>query len=138
MIDGKPKVLLTEDDPFMASLIGEAFEKAGFTVVLAGDGEDAVAKVKAEKPDVAVMDILLPKKTGIEATREIRSLPEGATLPIIIISNLEDATYVTEAEKLNVKAYLVKANMQIPDLVTKAQEALNNGEAKPTQPRTQN
>ena len=92
MPDVKPKVLLVEDDPFMTSLMADAFEKEGFEVVLADDGDVAIAKMKEVKPDIAVMDILLPKKNGIEAIREMRSLPEGATLPILIISNLEDAS----------------------------------------------
>ena len=124
MPENKLKLLLVEDDPFMASLMADAFSKAGFDMVFAADGEEAVKKVIEAKPDIAVMDILLPKKNGIEAIREFRVTPEGANLPIIIVSNLEDASYVTDAEKLGVKAYLVKANVQISELVAKTREVL--------------
>lgn len=124
MSDLKPKVLIVEDDPFMTSLMANAFQKDGFDVVLADNGEDAVTQVSKAKPDIALLDILLPKKNGIEALREIRAIPEGKDLPVIIVSNLEDASYVTDAEKLGVKGYLVKANIQIPELVAKVRSVL--------------
>lgn len=121
---GKPKLLLVEDDPFMTSLMAEAFEADGFEVILANNGEAAIQQFRDASPAVAVMDILLPKKNGIEALREIRALPRGADLPVIVLSNLEDASYVTDAEKLGVKAYLTKANVQIPELVAKVKGML--------------
>ena len=120
----KPKLLLVEDDPFMMSLMADAFSRDGFTVVFADNGEDAVKQVLQEKPDIAVMDILLPKKNGIEAIRDIRASPSGAHLPIVVVSNLEDASYITDAQKLGVKAYLIKANVQIPEIVAKVKEVL--------------
>ena len=104
LMSEKPKLLLVEDDPFMTSLMAEAFKADGFEVILANDGEAAVQQARDANPAVAVMDILLPKKNGIEALREIRALPRGADLPVIILSNLEDASYVTDAQKLGVKA----------------------------------
>ena len=120
----KPKLLLVEDDPFMMSLMADAFSRDGFTVIFADNGEDAVKRVREEKPDIAVMDILLPKKNGIEAIREIRAFPHGAHLPVVVVSNLEDTSYVTDAEKLGVSAYLIKANVQIPEIVAKVKQVL--------------
>lgn len=108
----------------MVTLLSEALSKDGFDVVLAGDGEDAVRRFPEVRPDLLLIDILLPKKSGLAALREIRSLPGGADVPAIILSNLEDSAYVQEAEELGVKAYLVKANTQLPEIVAKAREAL--------------
>ncbi len=124
MADTAPKLLLVEDDPFMASLMTETFTKEGFLVVLSVDGEDAVKAAQDQNFDIAIFDILLPKKNGIEAIREIRKTPTGAKLPVIILSNIEDASYVTEAQQLGVKAYLIKANVQIPEVVMKAKQIL--------------
>lgn len=124
MSEVKPKALLVEDDPFMAALLSEGLAKGGFEVVLADDGEDAVLKFKNSKPDVLLVDILLPKKNGLEALAEIRSLPDGEKIPALIISNIEETDYVSQSQKLGVKGYLIKANMQISDVVEKVKEAL--------------
>lgn len=124
MPDAKPKVLLIEDDQFMATLLSEALGKDGFDVALAEDGEDAVRRFPEVRPDLLLVDILLAKKSGLAALREIRSLPGGAGVPAIMLSNLEDPAYVREAEELGVKAYLIKANTQLSEIVAKAREVL--------------
>jgi len=119
-----PAVLLVEDDPFMSTLLSQEFERSGFSVELATNGDDAIAKFKAGRPDILLIDILLPGKNGIEVIREIRGLSGGTDTPAVVISNLEEASYMREAEELGVKAYLIKANMQLPEIVAKVREAL--------------
>lgn len=128
MSDLKPKVLLVEDDPFMATLLSGELIKSGFEVTAAPDGEDAITRFKASKPDVMIFDILLPKKNGIEALREIRALPGGEKVPTVVLSNLEESEYVSEAQKLGVKSYLIKSNVQLPEIVAKVKEALREAE----------
>lgn len=124
MINAKPTVLLVEDDTFMVTLLSEGLAKEGFEVVFVSNGEDAVRRFGDIKPDVLLIDILLPKTNGLEALAAIRALPGGATVPALILSNLEESSYVSDAEKLGVFAYLVKANMQIAEIVAKVKEAL--------------
>lgn len=124
MPNGKPTVLLAEDDPFMTALVAEGLEGAGFSVLSATNGEEAVRRFAEAKPDALLLDVLLPKKSGLEALAEIRGLPGGSGVPVLILSNIEDAGYIREAERLGVVAYLIKANMQIPDIVAKVKEAI--------------
>ena len=124
MADAKPKVLLVEDDPFMSNLLSTELAREGFAVVYAPNGEEAIARFKESRPDVMVIDVLLPKKNGIEALREIRALEGGRAVPAIILSNVEESGYVAEAEKLGIKAYLIKANVQLPEIAAKVKEAL--------------
>ena len=124
MTDGKPTVLLVEDDPFMSTLLSQELTKEGFLVDLATNGEDAIVQFKSHKPDVLLIDVLLPKKNGIEVVREIRATPEGATVPVIILSNLEEVAYLKAAEELGVKNYLIKANVLLPEIVAKVKEAM--------------
>ena len=124
MSEAKPKVLLAEDDPFMTTLVAEGLEREGFAVLSVTNGEEAVARFTEAKPDALLLDVLLPKKSGLEALREIRGLPGGADVPALILSNIEEAGYIREAERLRAAAYLIKANMQIPDIVAKVKEAL--------------
>ncbi len=123
MEDKKPKVLLVEDDPFMSTLLSQELIKTGYEVISAPDGEAAIVKFKESQPDAMIFDILLPKKNGIEALREIRALP-GGNVPTVVLSNLEESGYVSEAQKLGVKAYLIKANVQLPEIVAKVKQAL--------------
>lgn len=123
-MNSKPKVLLVEDDPFMTTLLVEGLVRDGLDVLHAKSGEEAVKEFSAVRPDVLLIDILLPGKNGLEALREIRGLEGGAHVPALMLSNIEEASYVREAEALGVKAYLVKANMQITDIVAKVREAL--------------
>jgi len=119
-----PKVLLVEDDPFMISLLSEHLIKSGFEVANATDGEKAVSQFRNSRPDIMIFDIIMPRKNGIEALREIRGLEGGKDVPAIILSNLEESSFVTAAEELGVKAYLVKANVQLPEVVDKIKEIL--------------
>lgn len=120
----KPKVLLVEDDPFMTTLLYEYLAKEGFEIISAGDGVEAVNQFQKTRPDVMVIDILLPKKNGLEALREIRALPGGADVPAMILSNLEEVSYQKEADGLGAKAYLIKANVQLPEIIAKVKEVL--------------
>ena len=124
MTAARPRVLLAEDDPFMATLLSDELAREGFEVLLAVNGEDAVSRFQEASPDALVIDILLPKKNGVEALREIRALPGGSAVPAVILSNLEEVSYIKAAEALGVKSYLIKANMQLPEIVAKVREAL--------------
>ncbi|MEK9147894.1 MAG: response regulator [Patescibacteria group bacterium] len=120
----KQKVLLVEDDPFMATLLSQELAKEGFEVLLATNGEEALKNFKDSKPDALVLDILLPRRTGLEVLRDIRGLDGGADVPVVVLSNLEEASYIRDAEELGVKAYLIKANVQLAEIVAKVKEAL--------------
>lgn len=108
----------------MSTLLSQELIKDGFDVAIAPDGEAAITKFKEYKPDAMIFDILLPKKNGIEALREIRAIPEGEKVPTVVLSNLEDANYISDAQQLGVKSYLIKANVQLPEIVAKLKEAL--------------
>lgn len=107
----------------MTTLLADALTRGGFSVTLAADGEEAVRRFPEVKPDVLVVDILLPRKSGLEALREIRALP-GGDVPAIVLSNVEEVRYVAEAEALGVKSYLIKANIDLPEIVAKVKEVL--------------
>ena len=124
MDSGKHKILLVEDDPFMTTLLANGLAEAGFEAVLAKSGEDAIQKFSEIKPSALLIDIMLPGKSGLEALAEIRKLEGGDNIPAIILSNIEEAGYVREAERLRAAAYLVKANMQVSDIVAKVKEVL--------------
>ena len=124
MSGAKPKLLIAEDDPFMISLLSKAFSEEGFEVVFANNGDEAVRQFGETDPDILVFDIMMPGKNGVDALREIRGLPKGKDTPAIILTNLDDAPTVSAAQDLNVRAYLVKANTQLSEIVNKVKQVL--------------
>ncbi len=80
------RVLVVEDEAAIVRVLKEGLEMHGFTVETAFNGAEAVAKVKENPPDAIVMDLSMPIKDGISATIEIRQMPEGREIPIIILT----------------------------------------------------
>jgi DNA-binding response OmpR family regulator len=117
-------VLVVEDDVFLAQLLTNRLERAGLNVVRAGDGEEALRVLKSTKPDLILLDIILPKKSGFEVMEEIQKDPMLKSAPIVIISNLGQDEDVARGKQLGAIEYYVKAQTSIDDLVGKIQELL--------------
>ena len=124
MAEQKPVVLLAEDDPAMTKLLTAEFERSGFDVAAVADGEAVLPRFSEVKPDIVLLDLILPHKNGIEALRELRGSPEGKAVPVAVLSNVEEAAYVAEAEELGAKAYIIKADTTPPEVVAKVKAIL--------------
>jgi len=84
------KILVADDEPNIVLLIEMLFQEMGYQVVKASNGEEAIQLAQSEKPDLIVTDVLMPKKSGFEVCKTIRSLPQIADTPIIILSAMGD------------------------------------------------
>lgn len=101
-------VLVVDDSATDAHLLTELLRKNGFTVLTATTGEEGVAKAKKEKPDLILMDIVMPGMSGFEATRSISKDPETAKIPVIICSTKGQETDKAWGLRQGAKDYLVK------------------------------
>ncbi len=119
------KLLIIEDDESLLRMISDRFEEDGFNVIRALDGEDGLHKAILEKPNVILLDLILPKIDGITVLRRLREDAWGATANIIILSNLFRAEIDGEAINQNVEAYLLKTEWHPDDLVAKVKEVLH-------------
>ncbi|MBI1834038.1 MAG: response regulator [Candidatus Andersenbacteria bacterium] len=119
--DKKKTVLLVEDDLFLSQLLTTRLQRVSINVVKVFDGEEAVKTLKSTKPDLMLMDIILPKKSGFEVMEEIHSNPTLQDGPIVVISNLGQDTDIARARALGAVDYLIKAQTSIDDLVLKIQ-----------------
>ena len=115
----KKKVLLVEDDIFMADLLGREISGAGFELATAKTGKEAVDKFPTVKPDLILLDLLLPDLNGLEVLRQIRRLEGGPETKVVVLSNLSAERDVEDAKRLGVVSYLVKANTSLPEIVDK-------------------
>ena len=118
------KILIVEDDPFLSSLLKTRLTKEGFEVVRAADGEQALAMLKEQKPNLMLLDLILPKKSGFEVLEAARADAETKSLPVIIISNLGQDDDIRRGKELGVLDYIVKARISLDDLVKKVHTAL--------------
>jgi len=84
-----PTILCVDDELSQLTLLEFAFNRAGFTVICANDGHEAVEKTKSEKPDIILMDLMMPVKDGAAATKEIKAIPSLAQVPIVLYTAYE-------------------------------------------------
>ncbi len=120
----KKRILVIEDDKFIASLLVGVLEKEGFEVDLALDGEDGLRKLEAELPDIILLDLILPGINGFEVLEKLKKGDATRKIPVIIISNLGSEEEIQRGLNLGAAAYLVKANILPEDLIKKIKEFL--------------
>lgn len=118
------KILIVEDEISLQSSIKEFLLMEEFEVVTASDGEMGVKMIKSEKPDLVLLDVILPKKDGFGVLAEVKANEETKKIPVILLTNLEGADDVDRAFSFGVNAYLVKANYRLEEIVVKIKEIL--------------
>lgn len=107
-------ILIIEDDFYIRGLYKIAFEKAGYQVVEAEDGESALKKIKEQKFDFVILDLMLPGIPGIEVLRKIKKFQEA---PIYVLTNVGDEETLIEAKKVGAKANFLKVDYTPKQLV---------------------
>lgn len=115
----KKKVMVVEDDEHISKVYEIKLAKEGIIASVARDGEEAVTKIASEKPDLILLDLMLPKKDGFGVLEDIKKVPELATIPVIILSNLGQKTDQDRALALGANEYLVKVDYPIQEIIDK-------------------
>ncbi|MDB5237399.1 MAG: transcriptional regulator [Parcubacteria group bacterium] len=118
------KVLIAEDDTLLRTVLANQFAMAGYEVVTAEDGAQGVDLYFKEKPDAVVLDIMMPKKSGLEMLEEIRAMAPLAKTPFVVLSNSNELEHVARAADDGVIAYLIKSDPQITAVVNLITEHL--------------
>lgn len=119
------KILLVEDDNFIIDIYITKLKEVGFSVQSAVNGEDALAKIKQGRPDLVLLDIVLPQVTGFEFLQEIKSMPELKNVPVIVLSNLGQKKEVEKGLSLGAAKYLIKAHYTPTEVVEEIRTVLN-------------
>ncbi|MBP9718960.1 MAG: response regulator transcription factor [Candidatus Levybacteria bacterium] len=119
------RILLVEDDPAMAALYKDLFEKEGYNVALATDGEQGLKVALSTMPDVILLDVLLPKMNGLSVMMRVRATEWGKKEPIIILTNVDpDDTMMQNVVHGQPTYYLLKANTNPGEVLGKVKEVL--------------
>lgn len=119
-----PKILIIEDEKILGEMYKDKFTKSGFEVFLVSESEEGFNLAKKEKPDIILLDILLPKESGIAFLNWLRKEKEIAQTPVVAFSNYDDQKTKKEAFKLGVKEYLIKTNYTPQEIVEKIKRYL--------------
>ncbi len=120
----KAKILIIEEDKFLIKLYGDKLRREGFEVIEAITGEEGSHKTSIEKPDLIILDLVLPRKSGFEVLSEIKLNPETKDIPIIILSNLSQEADIKMGLELGTATYLVKTDFSINQLPAIVKEEL--------------
>ena len=124
MVREKKKILLVEDDLFLSRAYTSALTNEGFTVIGATDGVEAMERAKLERPDLILLDLILPRKNGFEFMEDIKKDDELKDIPILVFSVLDQARDIEKAKALGALDYIVKSRVSLKDAVEKIREYL--------------
>ena len=117
------KILIVDDEPNIVISLEFLMKKEGFVVAVANDGEEALAKVASFNPDLMLLDVMMPKKSGFEVCEALRADPERAGLQIVMLTAKGRDTEVAKGLALGADAYVTKP-FSTKDLVAKVKEML--------------
>ena len=121
----KKKILVVEDEAVLQKTMVEFLSKEGFNAMGASDGEKGIQMAKKEKPDLILLDIIIPLKDGFEVLAEIRAENALENTPVILLTNLDNPENVQKAFEFGVSTYLVKSNYTLEDIAKKVRTALS-------------
>lgn len=119
------KILLVEDDDALASVYETRLQAEGFDLKRVPNGEDALAVAMQYKPDLILLDVMMPKVSGFDVLDIIRNTPEVAEVKVIMLTALSQDADRERAESLGVDDYLVKSQVVISDVVDRIKQHLN-------------
>jgi DNA-binding response OmpR family regulator len=112
-------ILIIEDDRFLRELIARKLIKEDFNISEAIDGEEGIKKIKEEKPDLVLLDLILPGIDGFEVLSKMKEDPSITRIPVIILSNLGQREDVERGLKLGAVDYLIKAHFTPGEIIEK-------------------
>ena len=113
------KILIIEDDKFLRRLITERFKQENFETVEAANGEEGLRKTKEEKPNLVLLDLILPDADGFQILSKIKEDKNISSIPVIIFSNLGERKEMEKALRLGAVDYLIKAHFTPSEIVEK-------------------
>ncbi|MEK7646959.1 MAG: response regulator [Patescibacteria group bacterium] len=123
------RILIVEDEDFLRQVMEDNFISAGYAVDLATDGEEAMEQISHKKPDLILLDLLLPKKDGFYVLEEVKKSSEWGLIPIIVLSNLGQDTEIKKALEMGANDYFVKSQHPIQEVVERVKDFLEGRSA---------
>ena len=118
------KILVAEDDKLISGSLCDALKAEGHEAIPAYDGEEAVAKAKEIMPDLALLDIMMPKLDGLGVLWELKSNADTAKIAVVVLTNIGDVETISKIVEAGATDYLLKSDQSIDEVVKKVREVL--------------
>jgi DNA-binding response OmpR family regulator len=118
------KILFIEDESALQKSVTEILKKEGYETISAFDGESGLKSAKEKKPDLILLDLILPKLDGFSVLEKLKEDKETKEIPVIVLTNLEDVKDVGRALELGATTYLVKAQYNLEEVLEKIKQVL--------------
>ena len=118
------KILLVEDEKIMINLLEKKLTQEGYDVKVAVNGEEGLKAMREEKPDIVLLDIIMPKMGGFEVMEEMGKDPVLKEIPIVIISNSGQPVELDKAKELGAKDWLIKTEFDPQEVVEKVEKQI--------------
>lgn len=128
----KPKILLVEDDVGLATVYKARLSAEGFDVFHCENGEDALSEAIQHKPDLILLDVMMPKISGFDVLDILRNTPETVNIKVIMLTALSQQSDVDRAKKLGADDYLVKSQVVIADVIDRIKHHISGASEAPT------
>lgn len=122
----KKKILLIEDDSFISQMYAMKFKQTNFDFLVARDGVKGLELAKKEKPDLVLLDIILPEIDGFEILRRLKEDPLLQAIPVVLLTNLGQQENIQKGVAMGAKDYIIKAHYTPQEVVEKVQSFLTN------------
>ena len=120
----KKKILIVEDDAGLSQVYRERLEIEGYRTVEAHNGEDALAMATKERPDLILLDVMMPKINGFDVLDILKNTPETMNIHVVMLSALADEDNIVKAERMGAEDYMVKSQVVIDDMINKIKEVI--------------
>lgn len=118
------KILFIEDESVLQKTVGSALKDEGYKVISATDGESGFNLAASQKPDLILLDIVLPKINGFEVLKKLKENKETKDVPVIILTNLERVADIDKALEVGATTYLIKVDYSLDEIIKKVKKAL--------------
>ena len=113
------KILIIEDEEIVLSLLRKKLSQEGYEVSVAGDGEEGIKKMREIKPDLVLLDIIMPKMGGFEVMEEMQKDSGLKKIPVIVVSNSGQPVEIDKARELGAKDWLIKTEFDPQEVIDK-------------------
>lgn len=110
------KILIAEDDKFLANAYQMKFAKFGYEIFVVVDGAELIKQLDVSKPDLIILDLVMPTKDGFSVLQEIRRNMKWKSIPVIVVTNLDQEEDVKKCQELGISDYIMKNKMSLERL----------------------
>ncbi len=124
------KIIIVEDEEILSSLLEKKLTAEGYQVETAKDGEEGLSKIRANRPDLILLDIIMPKMGGFEMLEEMQKEEGLHGIPVVVVSNSGQPVEIDRAQKLGAKDWLVKTEFDTQEVIDKVVAQIGEGEKR--------